>query len=74
MELKDPELLNVYSSFLSSYSTGRGQSATPTCMMPADLPVVHFVLDMLMHICCMPVSDRITFGPCTLNSDLRIEL
>ncbi len=58
MELKDPDLVDVYSSFLDSYLTSRGQSATPTCMMPADLPVLRFVLDMLMHICCMPVSQH----------------
>jgi len=56
MEFKDQDLPRVFHSFLTSYSTARAQGATPTCMMPADLPVVKFALDMLLHIACIPVS------------------
>ena len=53
--MKDHDLENIYSTFLSSYSTARGKGATPTCMLPADLPVVQFVMEMILHLCCMPV-------------------
>lgn len=57
LELKDPELIDRYSSYVTEYDDARQAGATPQCMLPGDIPTVNFMIDILLHICCMPVSE-----------------
>ena len=54
-ELKDSSLLQTYSSYLQTFKDTLEQPASLQCMLPADLPTCDFLIDMLLHLCCMPV-------------------
>ena len=56
LELKDPELTSSYSSYVTTYDEAREAGATPQCMLPGDIPTIDFVTDVLVNLCCMPVS------------------
>ena len=55
-ELKDSSLVDTYNSYLKTFQQYLEQPASVECMLPADLPTCDFVVDMLLHLCCMPVS------------------
>lgn len=57
--MKDAELSESYASFVTSYDEAREAGATPQCMLPGDIPAVNFITDIVVNLCCMPVSlDR----------------
>lgn len=54
-EIKDSSLVNTYTAYLQAFKLALENPASIQCMLPADLPTVDFVVDMLLHLCCMPV-------------------
>lgn len=56
LEKKDDTLVKKYEAYLTSYATTCSAGATPECMHPGDLPSVNFLVDLILHICAMPVS------------------
>lgn len=57
-ELKDPSLAEVYRVYLREFQLSLMKPASVQCMLPADLPTCDFVVDILLHLCCMPVSEH----------------
>ena len=56
-EMNDPSLLQSYFTYLQSFKQSLEQAASPKLMLPADLPTLDFIVDILLHLCCMPVSS-----------------
>ena len=42
-----------------AFSEALEKSASLACMLPADLPTCDFIVDILLHLCCMPVCVMI---------------
>ena len=57
LEMKDADLSNDYSSFVTKYDEAREAGATPQCMLPGDIPTINFIADVVVNLCCMPVSS-----------------
>ena len=55
MELKDPSLVETYTSYLERYDECKREGATPELMFPGDLPTLQVLVDFVVHLCCMPV-------------------
>ena len=57
--MKDPSLTESYTSYVTSYDEAREAGATPQCMLPGDIPTINFVTDLVVNLCCIPVSTAL---------------
>ena len=58
---KDAGLEASYSTYLKAYEQALGMPANPDCLLPADHPTIDFIVDLLLHLCCMPVRRHTVF-------------
>ena len=57
MQLKEVSLEQFYKDYLKQYSLARKVGATPTNMHPEDAPTLLFIVDTLIQLCSLPVSE-----------------
>ena len=55
MEREDPSLQQTYKEFLETYAKTQKEGARPDCLHPTDVPCLHFLVDITVHLCSMPV-------------------
>ena len=55
MEREDPSLQQTYKEFLETYAKTQKEGARPDCLHPTDVPCLHFLVDITIHLCSMPV-------------------
>lgn len=66
MELKDPSLVETYTSYLERYDECKREGATPELMFPGDLPTLQVLVDFVVHLCCMPQLTELAVKLCGL--------
>ena len=55
MEREDPSLQQTYKEFLETYGKTQKEGARPECLHPADTPCLHFLVNITVHLCSIPV-------------------
>ena len=55
MEREDASLQQTYKEFLETYAKTQKEGARPDCLHPTDVPCLHFLVDITIHLCSMPV-------------------
>ena len=51
----DSALVETYCCYLIAFQVALCKAASPGCLLPADHPTLDFIVDMLVHLCSMPV-------------------